>query len=61
MIVAITLRGCHTMYQYKVRKTSPHQEAYHYIETKIGEVSHVFMLFKLLATLIVSVSQTNFS
>ena len=43
MIVAITLRGCHTMYQ--VRKTSPHQEAYHYIETKIGEVSHVFMLF----------------
>ena len=45
MIIAITLRGCHTMYQYKVRKTLPHQGAYHYIDTKIGEVSHVFMLF----------------
>ena len=61
MIVAITLGGCHTKYQYKVRKTSPHQEVYHCIETKIGEVSHVFMLFYLLATLIVSVSQTSFS
>ena len=38
MTVAITLRGCHTMYQYKVGKTSPHQEAYHYIETKLEKI-----------------------